>query len=1597
MSLDPDEILTDAKVYQFKEGGDAAGVTEHLRGVPEWDPVLSGKTVVHERLDGTRYIADGHQRLGLAKRSKAAGQEGVRIDAQVFREADGWTAGEMRKIAALKNIAEGSGTAIDAAKVIREAGLNEPRLKNIPRSSAVMRDGEQLAKLSDPAFSSVVNGTVKPEYAAHVGKMIQGEAEQLAALKALRKYAPKNTDEARSIVEDIREIGFARKREAGIPDDMEQGNLFGDVQEVADLIGERSQIMANAKRKIKEDRALFGKLVSGEGKASEAGNTLNRAANEARLSEDEQILRALESAKYVGAPAEALKRASRGLKEGKSLALSTEEFLEAIRTELGGLGGSGRKSGRPALESAAQAAPRGRSGQVSPAPAGFSPDYDPNELASFLKARSDAGDPLLDDLKSAREMLVSKDAQQRAEGLKKLNTIFSRFNGDQSLARILGDTPKSQKNARNLAGEVMRVIRESGLELPAERSGRIGMDFEPDLPGGKPATGWDSPRPPESIGGRRLTAEEKADWGWMTSAERKEMMGAGKRSAPETGPRVGMDAEQLELGYKVGGEDVQLGQAHTVKDLPVPAIVRFVKETTGSYPNVTDALRALGKKLGGTVRGRVVGRAIQLNPDLFQDVAKLAKVLAHEIGHLPDLVPWAAKGITGGIGDLRKGMRSWLKALPPDVRKELWEASKHWRPIDEARASAQQLRYRKDVEETFADAISMMFNDPDKLQKMAPKFWREFTAQLDKAPKLKQSIADVHAWRSGTLQDLTKELRQQISADMVRGEDLFKALQAEAQQREQSLIYRLHQNWGAVETALIDEGGVWKAWADRIERQGGTIPEHLDPRIHYDAYQAPDGAAFRIAEQANEEIIKPLREAGVDETLAGEWIKNQAIADGHRANVANSRGVTAKEAAEALRQIEKQLTPEQLRAVKDAAKKARAMFFDALELAADSGRLDRATLERLRKHKDSLTPQLELEKLHQNLEDVVSSIETGSFAESSNPLIGMVQQTLAIRNEARRNNARRAMLDFVREFAPEEILAKPRKGTKEFGLYRDGVKESHHVDEYLSGLFDTTSTREAELLGKVLDFFKTDKGTGAFLATWLRYNPAFYLRQFVMDTMKSAGNLATVGLYGKWDPRNIFRVMASYKDAWKPALDYAAKRPNDVISRMIDELAILPADLSLTNQLTGDALANSSQMDLVLAKAGLQKQALDQAGWFRQQAIKLADFATWFGQFATSLPKVAAYQELAKSSKISPGRRAQIVRNHIGQPPGHIRGKLTRSSNRLLTFSNTIIQGFRSEWHLARRPSTRAGVMVRLIKQAVLPKLLLTAAGVGYFGEEVAEMYAAIPDRDKRNSIPIPWGWEEGGEYGRRVRYFNVPLDPLEKLFGAMAYGLANDNGKEAADRLKKIGDTGKDLVPGVNPTLTGGKNLLAAVLGGSPEDDFGRPILSRDEEIAGPGARLSGYFRWQVGEFGVPGQALQAAIWDEELGQKTNWVPAGIPWVNSFFKVSDAGFAEQQRADEMAEDRGKARGRLAYGPNVRELRQQYSRLQGIGPRTLAQEKAWQDLKRWRALYDQQNEWISRLEASGKKEQAKAARAKLEMMSQKYMSRFQATTGKLWK
>jgi hypothetical protein len=330
--VDPNTLQVDARTFQFKEGGDELGVTDRLKGVEKWEPDFAGIALIYERADGGRFIADGHQRLNLAKRT------GGIMNARILREADGWTPEAVRVRAAVKNIAEGTGSPLDAARIMRAA--KDAQLPPLPPTSALVRQGRALAELADEPFQMVINGVVPENYGALVGRLIKDPKMQEAAIKVLNKTSPENTTQAEAIVRQVGETDVTTGT---------QSSLFGDEVITESLYLERAKVMDAALKSLKKDKAVFSTLVNQAERIEGAGNRLSRETNMERMTQDAKVTDYIQKlASRKGPISDALSDAARALKEGGRPGDATRGFLKTVRGAIDdGLdgGSGGRDSG----------------------------------------------------------------------------------------------------------------------------------------------------------------------------------------------------------------------------------------------------------------------------------------------------------------------------------------------------------------------------------------------------------------------------------------------------------------------------------------------------------------------------------------------------------------------------------------------------------------------------------------------------------------------------------------------------------------------------------------------------------------------------------------------------------------------------------------------------------------------------------------------------------------------------------------------------------------------------------------------------------------------------------------------------------------------------------------------------------------------------------------------------------------------------------------------------------------------------------------------------------------------------------------------------
>ena len=256
------EIQADPARFQFKALG-SEGVSGELKGVTRFNEQLAGVVSVwRDPADGSVYVVNGHHRLELAKRM---GQRDLNVQ---FIDAP--TAEAARAEGAVINIAEGRGTAVDAAKVMRDMGATPADLleqRGVSLRGEVARDGLALSKLAPDVFDQVATAQVPQGWGVAIGSLVDDPVLQREALAAVRGSGKRLTQaEVTEVARQVRDAGT---------EGVNQETLFGSETERRGLFVQRAQLAAAVKKRLAGDKRLFG-YVAKEGRAEElsrAGGT----------------------------------------------------------------------------------------------------------------------------------------------------------------------------------------------------------------------------------------------------------------------------------------------------------------------------------------------------------------------------------------------------------------------------------------------------------------------------------------------------------------------------------------------------------------------------------------------------------------------------------------------------------------------------------------------------------------------------------------------------------------------------------------------------------------------------------------------------------------------------------------------------------------------------------------------------------------------------------------------------------------------------------------------------------------------------------------------------------------------------------------------------------------------------------------------------------------------------------------------------------------------------------------------------------------------------------------------------------------------------
>lgn len=333
-------INIDAERFQFKLDVEPSGGTRSLAGVQTFDPNLAGVVSVwRDPADGKVYVVNGHNRVLLARREDAETIAVMFLDAANSQEA--------LAIGAQQNIAEGRGTALDAAKFFKEKDMNEEAVRSagIPLTQNKAKQGLALAELNPGLFQQVINRELTVAQGAAIGEILANEPDlQNEMLNQLAEDPNMKPEEIRQLAIELKHAPLLEQQ---------QDTLFGVENYVRPLQRETGKVASAIRGRMANDKTLFGAVTKNVERLEAAGSAIDVAESRKITETSADLLRIFDAVRTVpGNPInELIRDAAIKIGEGSNASQVIEETYDAVRkalpTAVSGRVESQREGNRP--------------------------------------------------------------------------------------------------------------------------------------------------------------------------------------------------------------------------------------------------------------------------------------------------------------------------------------------------------------------------------------------------------------------------------------------------------------------------------------------------------------------------------------------------------------------------------------------------------------------------------------------------------------------------------------------------------------------------------------------------------------------------------------------------------------------------------------------------------------------------------------------------------------------------------------------------------------------------------------------------------------------------------------------------------------------------------------------------------------------------------------------------------------------------------------------------------------------------------------------------------------------------------------------------
>jgi hypothetical protein len=919
--------------------------------------------------------------------------------------------------------------------------------------------------------------------------------------------------------------------------------------------------------------------------------------------------------------------------------------------------------------------------------------------------------------------------------------------------------------------------------------------------------------------------------------------------------------------------------------IELPEVVEMAKDLTGKYPKVAENI-ARNRNVTGLFDPKK--GLIKLKAEIAKDPIQANRTISHEFGHIADWMDEKTL-IRGNIFGSIKSVKNETKGeiITPigtfkntEIRNELKEVSAIWKPFDRTE-SKKYTSMRDSSRELYADAWSVLLNDPAFLQQKAPKFMKAFSHFLDRKPKVFAKYQEIINRIHG--KDVVDAFRGRVRDSLKKTEDGYI-----------SDLYKSGiDDLTATKLAFFDR---FEGTLKRVGKIGDkNIPDAQNPKFAIQEMLHTGSQIEVLFKDYVQNIFRPLAKYKLDAIDAGEYLLYNRSAT-ERKELFNPLGATEKRSLEAIERIKQTSSKEQFDVLEKAKNDLHATRKPIIDKIKTSGVFNNKLVNFIENNKDyvNFDVQQTFDERYGKLGSKIIYEKWGTLNEIWNPLTTTMLKDLSLMYSVNRQIALRQVAEFMQQWFPSEIfkaargkggfILPPKNKAQGVIAYLDkGKMKAYYVPKEISIGFEP-SIRSNPVYTGLID--KGDAITNPFRQLFVNKNPLWLLIRNPMRDFETPSLLLpkmNPVRFLPWYTKNI-------NHAWSSVFGIPTPHARKVM---------LNAEvLSMSSR--WDITETDRQVERMLRQLGLNPKAYDKK--ITGPILRLFDQIDKFAQFMERIPKFASSDYLEQTfPNMSPQVRREMVAGRGGSPFFARAGTLAPIYNNTWIYSNANKEGFRVGWEVMKKSPAAFAAKVVFMAGAV-PAAIQHGAEKGMFNwidPEIQTVFQGASEFDKTNYTLLPSGViRNKSGLAKFVHYLKLPRAETSRFFMGMFRKMFQIADGEGLNSLTDLISFAEGQLPSFNPAIMFVADVGQAVADLDPYDWFrGKYQVPKNIWDSNSPEKWKIFAESQAKNLGLSvfvNLDEDATSQDvKNLWQRLYGYPIIGPFTKGLFKVTNQGFNE--------------------------------------------------------------------------------------------------------